>query len=151
MGRQLDVNASTSARDASGRERLMASMPSFAGRVRELRELREAVSDSQALVFVEGEAGIGKTRLVRELLAGGGIDDMVLAACPPLRHPQTLGPLVDAVRRTKDLGALGLSALAGALRPFATGVGGRAAATASTRGGRGGGQAPAVPRAGGAA
>jgi predicted ATPase len=41
-----------------------------------------------------------------------------MAYCPPLRHPHTLGPVVDAVRQAVDrVAGLPLSPLAGALRP----------------------------------
>lgn len=116
MGDGLDERDGSAAESES---RLVIGMPCFAGRARELKALREAVADGQALVFVEGEAGIGKTRIVYELRADFPAAQVALAACPPLRHPQTLGPIVDAVRRgTQDPAVLGLSALAGALRPL---------------------------------
>lgn len=71
-----------------------------------------------ALVLVEGEAGIGKTRLITEFLATGGSRGRVLVAiCPPFRKPHTLGPIVDAIRTATDrIAQLKLSQLAGALR-----------------------------------
>lgn len=92
------------------------SGPAFIGRERELTDLRHALSRPPAVILVEGEAGIGKTRLLQELLAGTPGRALV-ATCPPLREPFTLGPLVDAVRDA-DLGSLRLTPLAGALRPF---------------------------------
>jgi DNA-binding CsgD family transcriptional regulator len=45
--------------------------------------------------------------------------DTVVAACPALSRPHTLGAIVDAVRvAVADVGALRLSPLAGALRPL---------------------------------
>jgi predicted ATPase len=75
-------------------------------------------------VLVAGEAGIGKSRLVQEALAAvapGGPRSLV-AVCPPFREALTLGPIVDAARQAvqsgAEVGALGLSALAGTRRPL---------------------------------
>lgn len=71
------------------------------------------------VVLVEGEAGIGRTRLVTEFLATpGGRSGRTLAAyCPAFRRPHTLGP--DAARQAVDTPqGLRLSGLAGALRPL---------------------------------
>ena len=46
------------------------STPHFVGRDPELAALRDAVSRPPAIVLVEGEAGIGKSRLLQEWLAG---------------------------------------------------------------------------------
>lgn len=43
--------------------------PAFVGRQRELATLSEALADPPTVLLIEGEAGIGKSRLVRELLA----------------------------------------------------------------------------------
>jgi DNA-binding CsgD family transcriptional regulator/tetratricopeptide (TPR) repeat protein len=102
--------------------RPLISVPSFTGREAELAAIEHALTRSPAsLVLIEGEAGIGKTRLVREFLASPRSSKRraLLAACPPLRQPATLSPLVDALRQaTATPGELGLSGLAGALRPL---------------------------------
>ena len=95
--------------------------PGFVGREREMTALGEVLSAPPAVVWIEGEAGIGKSRLLREYLATptGRANRVLLACCPPLRHPHTLGPVVDAVRQAADqVGDLPLSPLAGALRPL---------------------------------
>jgi len=106
--------------------------PRFVGREAELARLARALTTPPALVLVEGEAGIGKSRMVREALAGlrtrtaeanarGAplITEPLVAGCPPFREPLTLGPIVDAAReRCSDVSGLGLSALAGTLRPL---------------------------------
>jgi predicted ATPase len=96
--------------------------PRLTGRDRELADLASALAGTTAVVIVEGEAGIGKTRLVGEYLATpqGAKHKTLLAACPPFRQPHTLGPLVDALRQHAVGGVrgLGLSALGGALRPL---------------------------------
>ncbi|HEU5418759.1 MAG TPA: AAA family ATPase [Streptosporangiaceae bacterium] len=95
--------------------------PAFVGRERELTALKQALAGPPSVVLVEGEAGIGKSRLVQELLAApaGSRLPALLVRCPPFRQPHTLGPVADALRqRIYDAAALGTSALAGALRPL---------------------------------
>jgi DNA-binding CsgD family transcriptional regulator/tetratricopeptide (TPR) repeat protein len=96
--------------------------PAFTGRGRELAELAAALAGPAAVVLIEGEAGIGKTRLLREYLATpeGQALSTLTACCPPFRQPHTLGPLADAIRDSLQGGVrgLGLTALAGALRPL---------------------------------
>lgn len=90
----------------------------------ELSRVTDALRRMPALVLVEGEAGIGKSRLVREALAAVATDGLrtLVAVCPPFREALTLGPIVDAARQAAPSGAdvagLGLSALAGTLRPL---------------------------------
>ncbi|MFE2729154.1 ATP-binding protein [Kitasatospora sp. NPDC059327] len=73
----------------------------FAGREGELRELLAAVSEARpAVVLVEGEAGIGKSRLVAEaasVLGERGLRVLV-GGCHPLREPLAYGPVIDALR-----------------------------------------------------
>ncbi len=84
--------------------------------------LADALSDPlPAIVMVEGEAGIGKSRLVREFLASSSASGQraLVGLCPPLREPFTLGPVVDAVRHARHgVADLPLNPLAGALRPL---------------------------------
>ena len=49
------------------------SSPVLVGRSAELGSLLQAASDPPALIVVEGEAGVGKTRLVEELLDAPGL------------------------------------------------------------------------------
>jgi predicted ATPase len=56
----------------------------------------EAATDGGRLVFVEGEAGIGKTSLLRAFRATVPASTTTLVgACDPLSTPRPLGPLVD--------------------------------------------------------
>jgi DNA-binding CsgD family transcriptional regulator len=84
-------------------------------RAAELRALDEAltgaVAGRGAVVLVAGEAGIGKTSLVRAFLrAAGGRARLLVGACDDLLSPRALGPLRDAARQ--DAGPLA-AALAG--------------------------------------
>ncbi len=97
------------------------SGPAFVGRSRELAALAEALAGPPAVLLVEGEAGVGKSRLVREFLASPAAAEhrTLVGVCPPLARPFTLGPFVDAVRQGCDgVAGLRLTALAGALRPL---------------------------------
>jgi DNA-binding CsgD family transcriptional regulator len=94
------------------------SQPSFVGRDREITTVAQALDRPPALVLIEGEAGIGKSRMLREILALRP-EPSLLAGCLPFPDPFTLGPLVDAIRQATDrVDALQLSDLAGALRPL---------------------------------
>jgi len=97
------------------------SCPVLIGRERELGALVEAVADPPASVTVIGEAGIGKSRLVGELLADRRIAGrwVLLGRCHQLRDPFPLGPVIEALRGAAgDLPAVSLSPVVGALRPL---------------------------------
>ncbi|MDX3071108.1 helix-turn-helix transcriptional regulator [Streptomyces sp. NPDC088354] len=96
-------------------------MPRFVGRDREVGALGAALAQPPAVVLIDGEAGIGKTRLVREMLASQAERGRraLVGACPELRVPYTLGAVVDAVRDgVGGVSGLRLSGLGGALRPL---------------------------------
>lgn len=101
---------------ASGAEAISA--PGFVGREKELAALDRALAAGPAVVLIEGEAGIGKSALLREYLLASGLGARALvASCPPIRQPHTLGPVADAVRQATDgVSRLSLSPLGGALR-----------------------------------
>ncbi|MFC8454119.1 ATP-binding protein [Kitasatospora sp. NPDC057223] len=94
----------------------------FVGRGEELRSLVDTLRDGPSVVFVEGEAGVGKSRLLRE--AAARLDGQGLAVlrgwCHPLREPLPYGPVVDALRDAREL--LGpdteLSPATSALNPY---------------------------------
>jgi DNA-binding CsgD family transcriptional regulator/tetratricopeptide (TPR) repeat protein len=99
--------------------RVRIRLPRFVGRDQEMAALDRALTAAPAVILVEGEAGIGKSRLITEYLAAGPGERLrvLRAACLPFRPPHTLGPLVDALRDlTEGVAGLRLSPLAGALR-----------------------------------
>ena len=72
-------------------------------------------------MLVEGEAGIGKTRLVRELLGRSEIANrrVIVGGCHPLREPLPFGPVIEALRRLATIAPeRELSPVAGALHPL---------------------------------
>lgn len=98
---------------------MIVSLPQVVGRERELATLREAASQAPALVTVTGVAGIGKSRLLREVLEGTEQRRTLLGRCHPAREPAPLAPVIAALRGTaRDLAGCALSPLAGALRPL---------------------------------
>ncbi len=76
-----------------------ASCPKLVGRARELEAL---ASVAEGVVFVSGEAGVGKTRLLEEACAAA---PALWAACLPQRRSLPYGPVVEALRRRGDTGA----------------------------------------------
>ena len=92
-------------------------MPPFVGRQRELSTIVEALAETPAVVLVEGEVGIGKSRLVRQALEVASVPSAAVlrCTCPPLDTPFPLGPVIDGLRR-RSVRAVELSPLAGALR-----------------------------------
>ncbi|PYC75804.1 LuxR family transcriptional regulator [Streptomyces tateyamensis] len=69
----------------------------FVGRRSELALATAALRHPPAVLLVEGEAGIGKSRLIAEATAGTAA--LVLTgSCHPLRAPLPFGPVMDALR-----------------------------------------------------
>ncbi len=95
------------------------SSPILVGREPELTLLLEAAAHTPALALVEGEAGIGKTRIVAELLAHEQLRARphYLGGCQQLGEPFPLGPVVEALRDAR-LASRRLQPVTGALRPL---------------------------------
>ncbi|MEU1305783.1 helix-turn-helix transcriptional regulator [Streptomyces shenzhenensis] len=103
--------------DAAGEA--AAAAPELVGREDALATLTRALRSGRSLVLVEGEPGIGKSRLLHEGLKAVADHAVLFATCPPVRDPFPLGPVVDGLRRLRPtLLDLGLSPLVGALRPL---------------------------------
>ncbi|OKJ03267.1 helix-turn-helix transcriptional regulator [Kitasatospora sp. CB01950] len=97
-------------------------VPGFVGRRRELARLAAALRAVPSVVLVEGEAGTGKSALVRQALAvAGTAPERVLSGyCHPIAEPMPYGPMLDALRSSGPLLAevAPLPASAGALRSW---------------------------------
>jgi class 3 adenylate cyclase/tetratricopeptide (TPR) repeat protein len=79
------------------------------GRTREVAELRAALAEAEQLggaqlVTLLGAAGIGKTRLVRELAVGAPHARLLAGRCLPYGDGITYWPLVEIVRNAAGLG-----------------------------------------------
>lgn len=105
---------------APGHARRLTS-PVLVDRDEELRLLTEAACSPPAVAVVEGEAGLGKTRLIDELLGHPDVADrrVLVGQCHCIREPFPLGPVIEAVHTLAgDLPQLAFTRLAGALRPL---------------------------------
>ncbi|MEV0202093.1 AAA family ATPase, partial [Nonomuraea sp. NPDC050691] len=73
--------------------------PALVGRDQQLRALLHAITSPPAVALVQGEAGIGKTRLVRAAVELLPDERTVLVGhCHQLREPFPYGPVFDALR-----------------------------------------------------
>ncbi|WP_033427117.1 helix-turn-helix transcriptional regulator [Saccharothrix syringae] len=91
------------------------------GRDAELAALLGAVATQPSVVLVAGEAGVGKSRLVRELLHRPEVAPLRTLGgfCQPLREPFPYGAVLDALRTAGPcLGHARLSPVTGVLRPL---------------------------------
>ncbi|MFI9787913.1 AAA family ATPase [Kitasatospora sp. NPDC051984] len=102
-------------------------MPGFVGRRRERARLVAALRAAPSVVLVEGEAGVGKSALVRQALAEAGVAPgrVLTGRCHPVAEPTLYGPVLDALRRSGPLlaEAAELPPSAGALRPWLPDIG----------------------------
>ncbi|WP_328603468.1 AAA family ATPase [Amycolatopsis sp. NBC_00345] len=104
------------------------SSPVLIGRDDELAALLSAVVRPPAVVMVEGEAGVGKTRLAGELLARPELAGrrVFSGCCQQLREPFPYGVVVEALRGAgRYLPAAPLSPLAGVLGRYLPELAGR--------------------------
>ncbi|WP_167574176.1 ATP-binding protein [Kitasatospora cheerisanensis] len=105
--------------------RTNGEVPGFVGRRRELARLVAALRAAPSVVLVEGEAGVGKSALVRQALAQAAVapERVLTGHCQPLADPTPYGPVLDALRCGGALLAEGtepreLPPSTGALRPW---------------------------------
>lgn len=91
------------------------------GRADELDLIAATTLAAPAFAVVEGEAGIGKSRLLSELRDRPEVADqhVLVGACRHIREPFPLGPIIDALRaRGPDLADREVPAVTGALHPL---------------------------------
>ncbi len=86
--------------------------PQFVGRESEMKTLRAMLKDVQAgeqrVVLISGEAGVGKSRLVEELLGDALIHDFLcLKGAGREEGGQIYGALIDAFQRVKTTDLVG--------------------------------------------
>ncbi|GII67394.1 LuxR family transcriptional regulator [Sphaerisporangium krabiense] len=79
--------------------RSQTASPILIGRRSELEELTAALVSPPAVAMIEGEAGVGKSRLVRELIAQPALRRLRILPgyCQPLREPFRYGPILEAL------------------------------------------------------
>ena len=97
------------------------SSPELVARADEVDLLVHILRRLPAIAVIEGEAGIGKTRLVADLLQTPQLADRrrLVGRTHELREPFPFGSVVDALRAVDRASLLGrLPPLAGALRPL---------------------------------
>lgn len=115
------AGVSADADDPGSRDARRLSSPVLSGRERELSLLIQAATAPPAVVAVEGEPGIGKSRLSRELLAHPTLEGRLclVGHCHRLQEPFPLGPFIEALRAIPaDWPLASISPAAGALRPM---------------------------------
>ena len=90
------------------------------GRERELELLVETATSPPAVTLVEGEAGVGKTRLVSEALGSPALSRRrrLVGCCHSVQARFLLGPLVEALRGLGEVSGGSLNPVVGALRPL---------------------------------
>ncbi|WP_166351273.1 ATP-binding protein [Phytoactinopolyspora limicola] len=91
------------------------------GREDELSDLVYALRHPPALAVIDGEAGVGKSRLIHDALheAGPGVRGPCLVTrCLPTRSPLPYGPVLDVARRLTIPRPERLNPVCGALHPY---------------------------------
>ncbi|GIG63011.1 LuxR family transcriptional regulator [Longispora fulva] len=94
---------------------------SMIGRQPQLRSVSAAVTGPGGLVLIGGAAGIGKTRLLAELLGSTALAGrrVLTGHCHPVGEPFLFGPVIEALGTMRaPLDPTRLSPVAGALHPL---------------------------------
>ncbi|MGA8719335.1 MAG: AAA family ATPase [Solirubrobacteraceae bacterium] len=101
----MSLSAQSSA--ASGHSGALLERDGELGRLEQGLE-QVALSGSGMVAFIGGEAGVGKTTLVREFCHRRGAREQVLqGACEPLLAPRPFGPFIDLAESSEgELGGL---------------------------------------------
>ena len=73
-----------------------SASPVLVGRAKDMKRLKKALAGAPGAVLVGGEAGIGKTTFISELVIGPGRGARVaIGGCDGSATPAPLGPLVE--------------------------------------------------------
>ncbi|WET77698.1 AAA family ATPase [Amycolatopsis sp. QT-25] len=98
--------------------RRRTSSPVLVGRETELSELLDGAMRSPSVLMLEGEAGVGKTRLATALLARPELAGrpVLTGICQPLREPFPYGVVFDALKDARP--ARDLNPVTGVLAPY---------------------------------
>ncbi|MFD7023471.1 AAA family ATPase [Promicromonospora sukumoe] len=102
--------------------------PVLVGRTAELEALVRTVLKTPSLVVIDGEAGVGKSRLVRELAADPALagTPVLIGHCEHLQEPLPLAPVLDVLSHHADLVPPGdYNPIVGALAPLVPELGDR--------------------------
>lgn len=116
-----DERASTPAPSRREGAPTRLSSATLVGRERELSDLVEGLTATPAVAVIEGDPGIGKTRLIDELRTHPAYAGhrFAVGRCRSIGEPFPLGPVVESLRRHSDaLQTAALSPVAGAVRPL---------------------------------
>ncbi|MFD4247721.1 ATP-binding protein [Streptomyces sp. NPDC058525] len=107
-------------RDGNPASPRRVACPTLIGREAERSSLIQQVQHPPAVILIEGEAGIGKTRLLADALQSPELSGRtkLTAQCQYLREPLPFAPVVDALRGLGDALPTHLSPVVGALRPL---------------------------------
>ncbi len=77
----------------------MAAVPDLLERERAIATLRQVLASTRSgdgsLIFISGDAGVGKTTLVRAFCSQAADARILVGACDGLRTPRPLGPFVE--------------------------------------------------------
>lgn len=94
--------ATTASRSRSGQHMIRQRWPALAGRSEELQQLLNLWVETQQgrgqLVFIQGEVGAGKTRLVQELADHLGEATILLGHCQQAEVSVAYQPFIDALK-----------------------------------------------------
>ncbi|SEG96627.1 regulatory protein, luxR family [Saccharopolyspora kobensis] len=100
------------------RTQIRTSSPVLVGRAEQLASLQALAALHPAVALIEGEAGVGKSRLIREVLAGDlGPTTPLVGHCRQVGEPFPYGAVLEALRSARP-GPTALSPVTGVLGPL---------------------------------
>ncbi|WP_235883710.1 ATP-binding protein [Saccharopolyspora elongata] len=101
------------------RPQIRTSSPVLVGRAEQLASLQAVAVLHPAVVLIEGEAGVGKSRLLTEVLAGElGPATSLIGYCRQVGEPFPYGAVLEALRGARPARRPELSPVTGVLGPL---------------------------------